>query len=74
MLDHQNELVLARQQNINRYRRLLTTYLTGVERRFVERRLVEERAALVRLTRTAARAASSTDHAASSTDHIVHGE
>lgn len=62
MLDHQNELVLARRKNIDRYRWLLTTYLTSVERRFVERRLAEERAALDRLTRRAAIVASSADH------------
>ena len=60
--DLQNELVLARRKNINRYRNLLRTYLTIVERRFVEQRLVEEQVALVRLVRRAALVASSADH------------
>jgi hypothetical protein len=40
----------AHRQNIARYRRLLDTKLTADERRFVERRVAEERAALQRLT------------------------
>jgi hypothetical protein len=32
--------------NINRYRRLLATFLTDHERQFIERRLAEEEAAL----------------------------
>jgi hypothetical protein len=39
----------AHRQNIARYRRLLDTNLTADERRFVERRVAEERAALRRL-------------------------
>jgi hypothetical protein len=39
----------ARRNNIRRYRRLLETQLTDLERGFIERRLAEERAALDRL-------------------------
>jgi hypothetical protein len=35
--------------NITRYQRILGTYLTAEERRFVERRLAEEQAALQQL-------------------------
>jgi hypothetical protein len=41
----------AHRQNIARYRRLLDTDLTADERRFVERRVAEEQAALRRLFR-----------------------
>jgi hypothetical protein len=41
----------AHRQNIARYRRLLDTDLTADERRFVERRVAEEQAALQRLFR-----------------------
>lgn len=41
--------VFAHKANIERYRRILETYLTTDERRFVEGRLAEERAALQRL-------------------------
>jgi len=34
------------QANIAKYKKMLTTYLTGLERNFVEFRLAEERAAL----------------------------
>ena len=40
---------LARRANIERYRKILGTYLTAEERRFVERRLVEEQALLNKL-------------------------
>jgi len=36
----------ANQPNIERYRKLLRTYLTDNERQFIERRLVEEQQAL----------------------------
>ena len=36
----------TRQQNITRYERLLATYLTEIERNFIELRLSEEQAAL----------------------------
>lgn len=41
----------AHRNNINRYKRLLQTYLTEIERDFVEGRLSEEQAALHRLDR-----------------------
>jgi len=40
----------AHRQNLARYRKLLATHLTAEERRFVERRVVEEQAALRRLS------------------------
>jgi hypothetical protein len=40
----------AHRKNIQRYRRLLRTHLTELERSYVERRLAEEKAALLRLT------------------------
>jgi hypothetical protein len=40
----------ARHNNIRRYRRLLDTRLTDLERGFIERRLAEEQAALDVLT------------------------
>jgi hypothetical protein len=39
----------AHRANIARYQKILATYLTAEERRFVERRLAEERAALQQL-------------------------
>jgi len=36
----------AHRANITRYQKILATYLTAEERRFVERRLAEEQAAL----------------------------
>ena len=44
----------AHRQNLARYRRLLDTHLTAEERRFVERRVAEEQAALQRLSASAA--------------------
>lgn len=40
----------AHRQNLARYRKLLATHLTAEERRFVERRVVEEQKALRRLS------------------------
>jgi hypothetical protein len=45
----------AHRQNLARYRRLLDTHLTAEERRFVERRVADEQAALRQLSRSAAR-------------------
>jgi len=42
----ESSLCTAHQNNINRYKRLLETYLTDIERNFVEGRLSEEQAAL----------------------------
>ena len=39
----------AHRANIARYEKILTTYLTAKERRFLERRLSEEQAALQHL-------------------------
>ena len=44
----------AHRQNLARYRRLLATDLTVEERRFVERRVAEEQAALRRLSQNSA--------------------
>jgi hypothetical protein len=40
------ELHHSHRENIARYERLLRTYLTDIERNWIERRLAEERAAL----------------------------
>ena len=40
----------AHRKNIQRYRRLLRTHLTELERSYVERRPAEEKAALLSLT------------------------
>lgn len=50
----QTAFIFAHEANIERYRRLLRTYLTDTERAFVERRLAEEQSALQQLTRRAA--------------------
>lgn len=39
----------AHRANITKYQKILATYLTAEERRFVERRLAEEQAALQQL-------------------------
>ena len=44
--DFSSALGYAHRMNIERYQRLLRTYLADNERRFVERRLAEEQAAL----------------------------
>jgi hypothetical protein len=49
-----NALLFAHRTNIDRYRRLLTTYVTVNEREFVERRVSEEEEALQNLARKAA--------------------
>ena len=46
----QNEFLFTHKSNIERYRRILETYLTAEERRFVERRLNEEQASLEQLS------------------------
>lgn len=53
--DMKDALVLAHRANIDRYRRLLNTYLTATERNFVERRLDEEEEALLEVAERAAR-------------------
>jgi hypothetical protein len=49
MTDEKLALLRTHRNNISRYRRLLGTRLTELERRYVERRLSEERSALERL-------------------------
>ena len=50
----------AHRSNIAKYQKILATYLTIEERRFVERRLAEERAALQQLAWSVARESQST--------------
>ena len=49
MIDDKLALVRAHRNNISRYHRLLETQLTDFERRYIERRLSEERSAIERL-------------------------
>ena len=46
MLDEDLARVRAHRNNIHRYRRLLRTKLSELERQFIERRLAEEQVAL----------------------------
>ncbi len=46
MSDRADSLEVIHHEYVGRYRRILQTYLTDSERRFVERRLAEEEAAL----------------------------
>jgi hypothetical protein len=46
MLDINRERLRAHQKNIERYRRLLRTHLSDLERSYIERRLSEEEASL----------------------------
>jgi len=46
MLDEDLARVRAHRNNIHRYRRLLRTKLSELERQFIERRLAEEQTAL----------------------------
>jgi hypothetical protein len=50
MTDLDSVRIAVHQNNINRYRRLLQTKLTEIERQYVERRLAEERHSLDLLT------------------------
>ncbi|WP_441237861.1 hypothetical protein [Bradyrhizobium sp. 930_D9_N1_4] len=50
MMDDEVALLRAHCNNISRYRRLLKTELTDFERRFIERRLLEERAVIEKLS------------------------
>jgi hypothetical protein len=47
--DMQKVLEFAHRANIDRYRRLLKTYLTVNERQFIERRLGDEEKALIEI-------------------------
>lgn len=46
MLDQDLARIRAHRNNLQRYRRLLKTRLSEIERQFIERRLAEEQAAL----------------------------
>ncbi|WP_426525063.1 hypothetical protein [Bradyrhizobium sp. McL0615] len=50
MMDQQLARLLAHRSNIQRYRNLLQTSLTELERQFVEKRLTEERSNLESVT------------------------
>ncbi|SPP93535.1 MULTISPECIES: hypothetical protein [Bradyrhizobium] len=50
MLDENLARIRAHRNNIHRYRRLLKTRLSELERHFIERRLAEEQSALDALT------------------------
>ena len=50
MLDENLARLRSHRNNISRYRRLLQTRLTALERDFIEQRLSEEEAALNRLS------------------------
>ena len=50
MVDVRKARIRAHTSNISRYERLLETRLSDVERRFIERRLAEERSALEALS------------------------
>ncbi|MFK4522842.1 hypothetical protein ABIF90_000823 [Bradyrhizobium japonicum] len=50
MMDENLALLRAHHNNISRYRRLLRTKLSPLERQFIERRLSEEEAALQSLS------------------------
>ena len=51
MINHNVECLRAHQSNIRRYRRLLATRLTDLERAYIERRLNEEQASMEALLR-----------------------
>jgi hypothetical protein len=50
MIDENWDHLRGRRNNVSRYRRLLQTELTELERRFIERRLNEEKSAMESLT------------------------
>jgi hypothetical protein len=50
MIDESLTRLRAHRNNIHRYRRLLKTQLTDLERSYVERRLIEEEAAMQSLS------------------------
>ena len=53
MTDEELARLRAHENNISRYRRLLKTNLSDLERRFLERRLREERSAVESLAEAA---------------------
>jgi hypothetical protein len=54
MIDENWDHLRARRNNVRRYRRLLQTELTELERRYIERRLNEEKSAMESLTSSTA--------------------
>ena len=50
MIDEKNAELRTHRNNIHRYRRLLRTKLTELERQFIERRMAEEQSKLESLT------------------------
>ena len=50
MFDEKLARMRAHRNNIHRYRRLLETKLSDIERQFIERRLREEHSAMAELT------------------------
>jgi hypothetical protein len=54
MIDENWVHLRARRNNVRRYRRLLQTELTELERRYIERRLSEEKSAIESLTSSTA--------------------
>jgi hypothetical protein len=50
MIDENWDHLRARWNNVRRYRRLLQTELTELERRYIEKRLNEEKSAMESLT------------------------
>jgi hypothetical protein len=50
MIDENWNHLRARRNNVQRYRRLLQTELTDLERRYIDRRLNEEKSAMESLT------------------------
>jgi hypothetical protein len=51
MIDEQHSRLRTHRDSIDRYRRLLQTKLTDLERQFIERRLSEEQSDYERLTK-----------------------
>ena len=61
----------AHQANIERYRKIIKTHLTEVERQFIERRLAEEQQALRQIARETALEPARYDHAVKTKlDHV----
>ena len=54
MIDENCDHLHVRRNNVRRYRRLLQTELTELERRYIERRLSEEKSAMESLTSSTA--------------------
>jgi hypothetical protein len=51
VIDEQFARLRAHRNNVLRYRKLLATYLSDLERAYIERRLSEERASMAALTK-----------------------